>query len=54
MKVKLQFFVYVVSMMSLYLKQSQMDNPMVQFFSEILENLIHRLLKIFIWKAIID
>jgi hypothetical protein len=54
MQVKLQFFVDVASMMSSYLKQFQTDIPMMPFVSEILENLIRRLMKIFIRKAIID
>ena len=54
MKVKLQFFVDVASMMSSYLKQFQTDNPMMPFVSEVLENLICRLRKIFVWKAIVD
>ena len=54
MKVKLQFFVDVASMMSSYLKQFQTDNPMMPFISEVLENLIRRLLKIFIRKVVID
>ena len=40
MKVKLQFFVDVASMLSSYLNQFQTDNPMMPFVSEILENLI--------------
>ena len=54
MKVKLQFFVDVASMLSSYLNQFQTDNPMMPFVSKILENLIRRLLKIFIRKAVID
>ena len=54
LKVKLQFFVDVTSMISSYLKQFQTDNLMMPFVSEILENLIRRLMKIFIWKAVID
>lgn len=54
MQVKLQFFVDVASMMSSYLKQFQTDNPMIKFVSEILENIIHRLMKIFIRKTVID
>ena len=51
MKVKLQFFVDVVSMMSSYLKQFQTDNSMMPFVSEILENLFRRLMMIFVRKT---
>ena len=44
MKVKLQFFVDVASMMSSYQKQFQTDNPVMPFVSEILENLIRLLM----------
>ena len=54
MKVKLQFFVDVASIMSSYLKQFQRDNPMLPFVPEILESLIRRLMKIFIRKTVFD
>ena len=53
-KVKLQSFVDVASIMSSYLKQFQTDNPIMPFASEILENLICWLMKSFIREAIID
>ena len=53
MKVKLQLFADGANMISLYLKQFQTDNSMIHFVFEIEGNLIHRLMKIFIWKAII-
>ena len=44
MKIKIQFFVDVASMMSWYLKQFQTDNPMMPFASEILDNPIRMLM----------
>ena len=41
-------------MLEVFLKIFQTDNPMLPFLSDVLENLVHRLLRIFIKSKIVE
>ena len=41
-------------MLEVFLKNFQTDNPMLPFLSDVLENLVHRLLRMFIKSRIVE
>ena len=52
--VKFQFFQDLANMLEVFLKDFQTDNPMLPFLSDVLENLLRRLLRMFIKSKIVE
>ena len=51
--IKFQFFQDLANILEVFLKDLQTDNPMLPFLSDVLENLVHRLLRMFIKSKIV-